>query len=432
MSDAGTLGGPVLPAKDPERGGAFGLFFPPSARTRSPHADSRPAPRGDPQTTVYPWGILAADVTGLTAVSVFSGGGGADYGLALAGFRTRLTVEIEPYACRTLREAQDLGRVMPDGHRYLEGVHIFEGDVADLSGPAALRLARLRAGEVDLLVGGAPCVTFSVAGKREGLTSETGRLYAHFVRLLKAFRPQAFVFENVKGLLTAMGTDGKGSAFETVLGAMKTAGYALTWRVVDAADYGVPQHRHRVIVLGRRGLRALVFPEPTHDEPMRTGFLPDVFPWRSVRDAFKDLPAAVTLGEKPRLANHVAKRHSPSVVDSFRATPPGTRNRLYQRDRLLWDEPGKTVRAQGKLKADGSGQKHSSHAALHPDEPRQLTPRECARLQTFPDWYPFPDTLVNAYRIIGDAIPCELARVIGTSIAAQLRFASNQVAAAAD
>jgi DNA (cytosine-5)-methyltransferase 1 len=139
-----------------------------------------------------------------------------------------------------------------------------------------------------------------------------------------------------------------------------------------------------------------------------------------VRDAFTDLPGAVELGQEPLLRNHVAKRHSPEMRESYRTTLPGKRNSQSKRDRLLWDSPGKTVRAQGKPKADGSGQKNSSHQAIHPDEPRQLTPRECARLQTFPDWYPFPATLVNAYRIIGDAVPCVLATVLGKAISEQI------------
>lgn len=354
-----------------------------------------------------------------------------DYGLALAGYQTRLAVEIEPYACQALRAAKALRQPLPTRHRYLEGAHIWEGDIARLSGRQALGLARLRPGEATLLAGGPPCVTFSVAGQREGLTSETGMLYAQFARMLRVFQPRAFIFENVKGLLTAVGADGSGSAFDAILAEFQACGYELTWRLVDAADYGVPQHRHRVIVLGRRGNQPFLFPDPKYDTPERTGFLPDVERWQTVRDALANMPDAVMLGEEPRLANHVAKRHSERVIESFRATAPGTRNRLYMRDRLRWDEPSKTVRAQGKLKRNGSGQRNSSHSALHPEEPRQLTPRECARIQTFPDWYPFPPTLANSNRLIGDAVPCTLARVLGGSIAFQLGAVSARVAKAA-
>jgi len=360
-------------------------------------------------------------------VSLFSGGGGLDYGLALAGFDTRLAVEIEPYAYRTLLACKELARTLPNGHIYLSAATIHQGDVAKLSGPKARKLAGLARGEAALLVGGPPCVTFSIAGRREGLTSETGMLYRHFVRMLRAFQPEAFIFENVRGLVSAVGIDGRRSAFEMILNDLDAAGYSVTWRVVDAADYGVPQHRHRVIILGRRGRTALAFPEPTHSDRKTENEIHRK-PWTTLRQALAGLPDAVPVGTEPRLRNHTAKRHSLLTQDSFRATPPGKRNETHKRDRLLWEFPAKTIRAQGKVKADGSGQKNSSHQAIHPDEPRQLTPRECARIQTFPDWYPFPENLVNAYRVIGDAVPSGLALALGDSIAVQLGLRSEVAA----
>lgn len=356
-----------------------------------------------------------------TLISLFSAGGGFDHGLALAGFQTRLAVELEKYACNVLREAKAMQVRLSDDHTYLEECEIREDDIANLDAEEALRLARLARGEATLLVGGPPCQTFSVAGRRQGLTSATGRLYRHFVRLLRAFEPEAFIFENVKGLLTAQSDEGnRRTAYDIILEELTDAGYALTPRVVDAADYGVPQHRHRVIIIGRRGRVPFMFPNPTHARPSRVGLHPDLLPWRTVVEAFAGLPPAVELGQAPLLRNHIAKRHGQSIRDSYAATPAGMRNQRTKRDRLHWDAPAKTVRAQGQLKADGSGQKNSSHQAIHPEEHRQLTPRECARLQTFPDWYPFPNNLVNAYRIIGDAVPCELARVLGDSILRQL------------
>ena len=158
-------------------------------------------------------------------VSLFSGGGGLDYGLALAGFETHLAVEQERYACQVLREAQALQRRLPNGHVYLRGCDIWRGDIADLNDDEALRRAHLEPGEAVLLIGGPPCVTFSVAGRREGLTSGTGQLYRHFVRLLKVFKPEAFLFENVKGLLTAQGAEpDQHSAFQVILKDLQEAG----------------------------------------------------------------------------------------------------------------------------------------------------------------------------------------------------------------
>jgi DNA (cytosine-5)-methyltransferase 1 len=183
-----------------------------------------------------------------TVVSLFSGGGGLDLGLELAGFETRAAVEWEPYACRTLR--QNAGEPLPTGARYLAGCDVIERSVRDVSGDELLASARLLSGEAALLAGGPPCVTFSVAGKREGLQAETGRLFEDYVRLLHAVQPAGLIFENVKGLINAVDENGeRGGAFKRIYAALETAGYALTWRLVNAADYGVPQYRERVIIL---------------------------------------------------------------------------------------------------------------------------------------------------------------------------------------
>jgi DNA (cytosine-5)-methyltransferase 1 len=359
----------------------------------------------------------------LTAISLFAGGGGLDLGIARAGFRTRVAVEWERYACATLRRAQaaehDVG-----AHAYLEGCEILEGDIRSFNEREILRAAQLEPGEADLLVGGPPCVTFSVAGQRAGLQSDVGQLFTDYVRILKFAQPKAFIFENVKGLLTAPGANGeRGGALKAILTALGSAGYALTWRVVDAADYGVPQHRHRLIALGVRGDGPLRFPEATHSDPAKLGLLGEagyLAPWLTVRDAIGDLPSAAQPGEDPEVANHVARRYSPEVIESFAATPAGKRNPRYKRDRLRWDEPAKAIRAQGKPKSDGSGQKNSSHQSIHPVEHRQITVRESARIQTFPDWYEFDPTFVNGYRVVGDAVPPRLAEIMGRAVREQV------------
>jgi DNA (cytosine-5)-methyltransferase 1 len=364
---------------------------------------------------------MASTTSRPSAVSLFSGGGGLDLGLELAGFETRVAVEWERYACWTLRENAASGTRLPTGARFLEACEVIEGDVRDVSGEELLTKARLAPREAALLAGGPPCVTFSVAGKREGLQTDTGRLFEDYVRLLREVRPAGLVFENVKGLVNAVDENGqRGGAFRTILAALRDSGYALTWRVVNAADYGVAQFRERVIILGLRGDRPPAFPEPTHYDPERPQPLAAIAPWRDVRSTIGDLPPAARPGEAPQIPNHVARRHGAAVVQSFAETPPGKRNAVYKRDRLLWDRPAKVIRAQGKPKPDGSGQRHSSHQSIHPEAHRQLTVRECARIQGFPDWYTFPTTFANGYRIVGDAVPVELARAIGSAMLAQL------------
>ena len=355
-------------------------------------------------------------------VSLFSGGGGLDLGLANAGFATRVAVEIEKYACATLRANQEQRMRLENGHTYLAGCTVIEDSVKNVSGEAILAAAGLEPGEAALLAGGPPCVTFSVAGRREGLAAETGRLFEDYVRILRAVQPAGLVYENVKGLLTAQDEDGvPGGAFKRIYAALEDAGYSLSWRVVNTADYGVPQFRERVIILGRRGSTPPAFPEPTHYDPEgRERGITTREPWRDVRWALRGLPPAAAPGTESSVPNHVSRRHGPAIVEAFAATPQGKRNPQFKRDRLRWDRPAKVIRAQGKPKPDGSGQKNSSHQSIHPEEHRQLTVRECARIQTFPDWYVLPKTLVNGYRIMGDAVPPLLGEVLGQAMLAEL------------
>lgn len=350
-------------------------------------------------------------------VSVFSGGGGLDLGLETAGFQTLAAVELDAWACWTLRTNQAKQRALPSGQTYLDGTQILERDVRAVSGAALLRRIGAQPGQLGLLCGGPPCVPFSVAGPREGLTSETGRLFEDYARLLRVLRPRAFVFENVRGLLTAAGAGGeRGGAWPSILERLRAAGYRVSWRIIDAADFGVPQHRERIIVVGLRGMQGPLFsfPAATHGPASRHSR-----PWATVWDALRELPpAASNLSEAPD-ENHVGRAHTDAVRASFAATPQGRRNDRFKRDRLRWDRPAKVVRAQGKPKRDGSGGKHSSHQAIHPEEPRQLTVRECARIQSFPDWYSFPPTFCNGYRVVGDAVPPLLAAAVGHALIEQ-------------
>lgn len=368
--------------------------------------------------------LVGVAVRAMSAISLFSGGGGFDLGVAEAGFRTRVAVEYEKFACATLRKNQALKKKISDfGHSYLDGCTIIERDIRAVSSGDILQAAHSVPGEIDLLVGGPPCITFSYAGKREGLCSATGLLYEEYIRVLRDTMPRAFIFENVKGMVTAVDEHGQaGTAFAKILSSLEESGYAITWRVVDAADYGVPQHRQRVIILGRRGPEPFTFPVPTHYDPQQVSLFTRgaLARWRTVRDAIGWLPPAVPHGSTPAVPNHVARTYTPAVIASLAATPPGKRNPMYKRDRLEWDKPAKTIRAQGKPKSNGSGQKNSSHQSIHPDEHRQLTVRESACIQSFPCWYIFDETFVNGYRVVGDAVPPMLARVLAEAVRDQL------------
>jgi DNA (cytosine-5)-methyltransferase 1 len=355
----------------------------------------------------------------LGVVSVFSGGGGLDLGLERAGFRTLACVEMDKWACWTLRANQAREARLPNGRTYLSGAAILEKDVRRVSGQGLLRTLCLKPGELGLVCGGPPCVSFSYAGTRKGLASDTGMLFEAYARLLRVLRPRAFVFENVKGLLSAPGPSGEPQgAWPTILARLSGAGYRIGWKVLDAADHGVGQHRDRVVVVGLRGRRGDSFAFPPASHAAAGANATEV--WRDLASVLDGLPDAAAPGDEPTIENHVARAHTPEVKASFAATPPGRRNDRFKRDRLRWDRPAKVVRAQGKLKSGGKGSRHSSHQAIHPDVPRQLTVRECARIQSFPDWYVFPPTHCNGYRVVGDAVPPLLAEAIGHALMDQL------------
>lgn len=354
-----------------------------------------------------------------TVVSVFSGGGGLDLGLELAGFRTAAAIEIDNWAAWTLRENQAAKHQLPNGRTYLAGTTVLEEDVRRVSGNRILREVAVKAGEIAVLAGGPPCVSFSIAGAREGLANETGMLFESYARLLRVLKPRAFVFENVKGLLSAAGPDGEpGGAWPIIRDRLSDAGYRISWELLDAASFGVPQHRERVIVVGLRGRRGdrFEFPDPTHGVDLDKG---EDYAFVDVRQALAGLPPAAAPGEEATIANHVSRKHTAEVRASFEATQQGRRNDRFKRDRLRWDQPSKVIRAQGKRKKDDTA-RHSSHQAIHPVEHRQLTVRECARIQTFPDWYRLPATHCNGYRVVGDAVPPLLAKAIGVSLLDQL------------
>ncbi len=188
-----------------------------------------------------------------TAISFFSGAGGMDAGFCMAGFDVRLAVEIDPSCCNTLRHN-------------LKGTKIVNDDISMLTSDEICRMAGLRAGEIDCVFGGPPCQSFSLAGKREGLNDERGLLVFRFIELVRELRPKTFLLENVKGMVNWQ--DGIVlRRIEAMLEEPLSTGesYNVQHNVLNAADYGVPQNRERVFIIGSRLTSSYHFPKPTHD-----------------------------------------------------------------------------------------------------------------------------------------------------------------------
>lgn len=329
-----------------------------------------------------------------THIELFAGGGGMALGMEQAGFDTLALIEFDHSACETLR------RNRPDWN-------VIEGDVRKIDFESWKGL-------VDLVSGGAPCQAFSYAGKKLGFGDTRGTLFAEFARCIGETRPRMFLFENVKGLLS----HDKGRTFETIRHTFENLGYTATSRVLNASFHGVAQKRERLIMVGVRSdlTDRTVFEYPLPDERQTI-----------LRDALKDVPESPfpPYSEKKRkvlelvppggcwvdLPEDVAKEYMGKSYYS------GGGKRGMAR-RISWDEPCLTL-------TTSPSQKQTERC--HPNETRPFTVREYARIQSFPDDWEFVGSMNAQYRQIGNAVPVELARRVGSKVVEALRLQGEGV-----
>ncbi len=240
-------------------------------------------------------------------ISLFSGAGGMDIGFHKAGFETAVAVEQDPSCCATLRQN------MPN-------IHVMEGDLTKISTPEILKIGGLKPLEPSLVIGGPPCQSFSLAGKRMGMDDPRGKLVLEYIRVVREALPVAFVMENVKGLVHWS----EGKALEAILSEAaqeiiyngKIYKYELSYEILNAVDYGVPQFRERIIIIGNRLGKKFNFPLPTHTSPAESQmnlFKKTGNKWNTVWDAIGELPPAAEPSEtalrvsgtiKERIVNH--------------------------------------------------------------------------------------------------------------------------------
>ena len=369
---------------------------------------------------------------------------GLDNGLEQTGrFRVVAAVEQEHAFCETVRANHEAGRLSP-------GFKLFERDIKTLDPAEILEATGLRVGELDLLVGGPPCQSFSTAGRRRSVQDPRGTLLWHFLRFVEALRPRMFLMENVRGLLSAalkhrqiaarpekggplLSTDEMpGSVvrlFAEDLQRVSGAAYHMDCFEVNAVNYGAPQLRERALFVGNRYKAVVDFPNPTHGTTQQVrkeqGLLfdpPELAPWRTLGEALDGLvdPEPVIMDFSPR------KKHILSMVppgSNWRSLPiavqkesmgkawlaKGGRSGWWRR--LSFDLPSPTLVTMPN---------HASTALCHPTEVRALALREYARIQEFPDEWQFCGTPAEQYAQVGNAVPVRLGLVAGEVLVREL------------
>lgn len=308
-------------------------------------------------------------------VSIFSGCGGLDLGFHMEGFRTVWANDFAEWAVASFRE--NLGDVI----HYADITKI--DPYTDTSIP-----------DCDLVLGGFPCQDFSVIWKQPGLNGKRGGLYRHFLEFVDAKKPKAFVAENVKGLLTA----NKHKAIETIIHDFESIapGYIVKPHLYNFAEYGVPQFRERVLIVGVRVDTGFDFkhPKPTHGP---NGKLPFVTAGQALEGALSVPYNNEMIGckEKTRQMLELIPEGG-NFTDIPKDHPlyvKGMISHVYRR--IHRNEPAKTIIAAG-----GGGT-----WGYHYPDPRPLTNRERARLQSFPDDFKFMGNITEVRRQIGNAVP---------------------------
>lgn len=370
-------------------------------------------------------------------ISLFSGGMGLDLGLERTGrFEVVACVEKEPAFCATIRKNQSAGRLP-------RNLKVFEGDISTMSPADVLAAVGLKRGEVDLLVGGPPCQSFSTAGKRRTTQDPRGTLLWQFLRFVEHIQPRFFLMENVRGLLSAAvhhrpiadrpekggpplePEEQPGSVvrlFAADLQRVPDASYHMDCFEVNSVNYGAPQIRERAIFIGNRYNAVVDFPDPTHGAPQGSLFdgpKPALQPWATLRDAIADLKDLnpVVLDFSPRKKSFLSMVPQGS---NWRSLPEDVQRESMGRAwlakggrsgwwrRLTFDLPCPTLVTMPN---------HASTSLCHPVETRALSIREYARVQEFPDDWEFEGKVAEQYAQVGNAVPVRLGMVAGKVIA---------------
>jgi len=382
--------------------------------------------------------------SGPTVLDLFAGAGGFSLGFHWAGFRTRVAIDHNPLAVETLQTNFASDEFLPL-HR----------DLSRFT-PEHLRREMKSSGIVpsfDVVIGGPPCQGWSKVGRGKirslnssgddivGFTDPRNRLYRRYLDFIRSFKPKVAVMENVPGMLSHKGRN----VAENVAESLADLGYRVTWSLLNASHYGVPQERERLIFVGVRKDEGVEFsfPEWKTEKGRRA------FPHVTVRDAIGDLPIIRngakewvrpyrrsgkpsayarfmrSTADKNTIFDHVCRMQNDQDLEAFRLMKQGgkyvdlpKRLKRYRDDifddkykKLYWDRPSWCVTAHlGK----------DCYTHIHPSQARTISIREAARLQSFPDSFYFAGPMGSKFALIGNAVPPVMSRFIATAVREQV------------
>ena len=393
-----------------------------------------------------------------TVVSLFTCGMGMDTGFEQAGFQTIYANDITKFACDTIRviKKKDIEE---------KKLHLDKGSIFDIPSEKILENIGLEKGEPDLIIGGPPCQSFSTAGMRKGLKDDRGKAVMEYIKKIEQIRPKAFVFENVQGIMSMAKSpmsfydriqmkdselthsQKKGSLFRYIENKFKELqnpkegiGYTIKHDILTAADFGIPQNRKRFVLIGIRKdigdaehvmnqiKSKAKFADPKKAE--KTGkkkwrtleILKDKFesenPEECVKFSEKTMKFLKYIPKKtggcwidlPKKLQMEAMKGAANTDDPKRKGKQGGRRGFYRR--LSWDKPAPTL---------VTSPTQTGTCMCHPEYDRPLSVKEYAIIQGFPKNWKFQGSLSDRYRMIGEAVPVELAKIIASEIAVTLK-----------
>ncbi len=352
------------------------------------------------------------DLPDVVALSFFSGAMGLDIGMRNGGIPALLACEFNKYCRMTIeKNAPNMALI---------------GDINKYEPKEILRFARIpKDRNVDVIFGGPPCQAFSTAGTRRALADERGNVFLRYIDIVEELHPTYVVIENVRGLLSAPYPYGeieepiKGGALHIILDRLKNAGYTISFELYNTANFGAPQIRERVVMIGKLGTEKMPYLTPTHSETGEFGLLP----WKTLREALNDCDGIehhfIEFPEKRLKYYRMLKegQYWKDLPPALQKEAMGSKLNLgggktgFFR-RLSFNKPSPTLVTNPAMPATD---------LCHPTEDRPLSIEEYSRIQEFPSDWEICGSILERYKQIGNAVPIKLGEAIARTILADMR-----------